>query len=221
MNIYVIIGIIGVISGILCARADVPLAWSGRRDDKADARSLGKIALWWTEVNESWFDKSFWLSCVGQPGTYLTMWFLAELIGQNNAGLALALKINTFIGAYTGLYFHGAVVTKYIVYRRLAGKISDDDAQTAINAIDKRGQFICRDDCDRYRGDTHRCAQCSRVYGRVQSGCRSAHTCAAAKARLEARRVARLRVCAVRDSSYYRRSEPSDDLRRIKCDQCL
>ncbi|MBQ9384394.1 MAG: hypothetical protein IJT87_09160 [Ruminiclostridium sp.] len=137
MNIYVIIGIIGVISGILCARADVPLAWSGRRDDKADARSLGKIALWWTEVNESWFDKSFWLSCVGQPGTYLTMWFLAELIGQNNAGLALALKINTFIGAYTGLYFHGAVVTKYIVYRRLAGKISDDDAQTAINAIDK------------------------------------------------------------------------------------
>ena len=137
MNIYVIIGIIGVMSGILCARADIPLAWSGRKGDKADARSLGKIATWWTEVNESWFDKSFWLSCLGQPGTYLTMWFLAELIGQNNAGLALALKINTFIGAYTGLYYHGAVVTKYIVYRRLAGKISDDDAQTAIDAIGK------------------------------------------------------------------------------------
>lgn len=137
MNIYVIIGIIGVISGILCARADVPLAWSGRKGDKADARSMGKIAPWWTEVNESWFDKSFWLSCIGQPGTYLTMWFLAELIGQNNAGLALALKINTFIGAYTGLYFHGAIVTKYITYRRLAGKISDDDAQTVIDAMDK------------------------------------------------------------------------------------
>ena len=137
MNIYVIIGIVGVISGILCARADVPLAWSGRRGDKADARSLGKIAPWWTEVNESWFDKSFLLSCIGQPGTYLTMWFLAELIGQKDPGLALALKINTFVGAYTGLYFHGAIVTKYIVYRRLAGKISDADAQNVLDAIDK------------------------------------------------------------------------------------
>ena len=88
-------------------------------------------------MNEIWFDRSFWLSCIGQPGTYLTMWFLAELIGQNNEGLALALKINTFIGAYTGLYYHGAVVTKYIVYRRLAGKISDDDAQAAIDAVGK------------------------------------------------------------------------------------
>ena len=137
MNIYIVIGIIGVMSGILCARADVPLAWSGRKGDKADARRLGKIAPWWTEVKESWFDKSFWLSCIGQPGTYLTMWFLAELISQNNAGLALALKINTFIGAYTGLYFHGAVVTKYIVYRRLAGKMSDSDAQNVIDAMDK------------------------------------------------------------------------------------
>ena len=137
MNVYIIIGIIGVISGILCARADIPLVWSGRKSDKADPRSLGKISPWWTEVNESHFDKSFWLSCIGQPGTYLTMWFLAELIGQNNAGLALALKINTFIGAYTGLYYHGAVVTKYIVYRRLAGKISDNDAQTAIDAVGK------------------------------------------------------------------------------------
>ena len=137
MNIYIIIGVIGMISGILCARADIPLVWSGRRGDKADPRSLGKISPWWTEVNESWFDRSFWLSCIGQPGTYLTMWFLAELIGQNNEWLALALKINTFIGAYTGLYYHGAVVTKYIVYRRLAGKISDDDAQAAIDAVGK------------------------------------------------------------------------------------
>ncbi|MBR1831345.1 MAG: hypothetical protein IJ784_02805 [Ruminiclostridium sp.] len=137
MNVYIIIGIIGVISGILCARADIPLVWSGRKGDRSDPRSLGKISPWWTEVKESRFDRSFWLSCIGQPGTYLTMWFLAELIGQNNTGLALALKINTFIGAYTGLYYHGSIVTKCIVYRRLAGKISDDDAQTALDAVGK------------------------------------------------------------------------------------
>ena len=44
MNIYIIIGIIGVISGVLCARADIPLAWSGRRGDKVDIRNFGKVA---------------------------------------------------------------------------------------------------------------------------------------------------------------------------------
>ena len=33
MNHYTVIGIIGIISGILCAQADVPLAWSGRKED--------------------------------------------------------------------------------------------------------------------------------------------------------------------------------------------
>lgn len=28
MNCYIIVGIIGIISSILCAQADVPLAWS-------------------------------------------------------------------------------------------------------------------------------------------------------------------------------------------------
>ena len=80
MNHYIIIGIIGVISGILCAQADVPLAWSGRKEDVVDAKAVGRISSWWTTVKEQHFDLSFWLSCIGQPGTYLTTWFLAELI---------------------------------------------------------------------------------------------------------------------------------------------
>lgn len=46
MNVYVIVGIVGVISGILCAQADVPLAYSGRKNEKIDARSLGKPVPW-------------------------------------------------------------------------------------------------------------------------------------------------------------------------------
>lgn len=137
MNVYIIIGIIGVISGILCARADVPLAYSGRKNEKIDARSLGKPAPWWCEVQESWFDKAFWLSFLGQPGTYLTMWMLAELIGMKNPALALALKINTFIGAYTGLFYHGSVCSKYIVYRRIAGRLPEEDALAAVEAVGK------------------------------------------------------------------------------------
>ena len=135
MNRYLVIGMIGLLSGILCARADVPLAWSGRKGDPVDARSLGKPAAWWTEVPETRFDKAFWLSCIGQPGTYLTMWMLAALIGSRNPALALALKINTFIGAYTGLFFHGSVCTKAVVYRRLAGKLPGEDAAAAVDSV--------------------------------------------------------------------------------------
>ncbi len=33
----IIYGVIGIISGILCAQADVPLAWSGRKEDSPDS----------------------------------------------------------------------------------------------------------------------------------------------------------------------------------------
>ena len=137
MNVYIIVGIVGVISGILCAQADVPLAYSGRKNEKIDARSLGKPASWWCEVKEAWFDKAFWLSFLGQPGTYLTMWMLAERIGMKNPSLALILKINTFIGAYTGLFYHGSVCSKYIVYRRIAGRLPEEDALAAVEAVGK------------------------------------------------------------------------------------
>ena len=137
MNHYVIIGIIGIISGILCAQADVPLAWSGRKGERVDAKAVGRITPWWTEVREQHFDLSFWLSCIGQPGTYLTTWFLAELICESNAALGNSLKICTFIGAYTGLLFHAAACIKPLVYRAVANEVSAETAQKAMDAVDK------------------------------------------------------------------------------------
>ena len=137
MNHYIIIGIIGIVSGILCAQADVPLAWSGKKSDPLDGKAVGRISPWWNEVSESHFDRSFWLSCIGQPGTYLTAWFLAELIARHNAALALLLKICTFIGAYTGLLFHAAECIKPLVYRAIAGEVPPETAQRAMNAVGK------------------------------------------------------------------------------------
>lgn len=71
MNINILIGVAGVISGILCAQADVPLAWSGNKNDAADAKTVGRISEWWTKVDDRHFDKAFLFSCIGQPGTYL------------------------------------------------------------------------------------------------------------------------------------------------------
>ena len=137
MTYYLIIGIIGIISGILCAQADVPLAWSGRREDALDAKAVGRISPWWTSVREGHFDLSFWLSCIGQPGTYLTTWALAELMSERNAALGILLKICTFIGAYTGLLFHAAACIKPLVYRAIAQEVTQETAQSAMDAIDK------------------------------------------------------------------------------------
>ena len=137
MNRYILIGILGVISGILCAQADVPLAWSGRKGDAVDAKAVGRISPWWTAVGEGHFDLSFWLSCIGQPGTYLTTWFLADCISGQNAVLGISLKICTFIGAYTGLLFHAAACIKPLVYRAVAKEVSAQTAQKAMDAVDK------------------------------------------------------------------------------------
>lgn len=133
----IIIGIIGVLSGILCARAGVPLAWSGKKNDPVDAKSVGKISSWWTQVDDRHFDKAFWLSCIGQPGTYLTLWTLADIISQNNNVIGMLMKICTFIGAYTGLLFHAAACIKPMVYRRIADKVSPEAAQAAMDAVDR------------------------------------------------------------------------------------
>ena len=137
MNLSMIVGIVGIISGILCAQADVPLAWSGRTEDAADARAVGRISPWWTQVGERHFDLSFWLSCIGQPGTYLTTWFLAEHIAERNAVLGVLLRICTFIGAYTGLLFHASACIKPLVYRAIAGEVTAETAQKAMDAVDK------------------------------------------------------------------------------------
>lgn len=135
MNVYIIIGIIGIISGLICALADVPLVKPG----KAEAQTLqpGKISSWWAEVSESRFTCSFWLSFLGQPGTYLTMWMLAELITVNSPALGIALKINTFVGAYTGLLCHVVFCQKPILYQRLHGKLRIEDAGDALKSLDK------------------------------------------------------------------------------------
>ena len=71
MNINILIGVVGVISGILCAQVDVSPACSGNQNDDADAKNVGSISEWWTKVDDRHFDKAFLFSCIGQPGTYL------------------------------------------------------------------------------------------------------------------------------------------------------
>lgn len=135
LNQYVAFGIFGIISGFVASLADVPLVKPGKPD------SNGKLAVngvnpWWADVNAKRFKISFWLSFLGQPGTYITMWLLADLIATGNETLGLALRINTVIGCYTGLLCHVVFCMKPLLYQKLSKKMSDDDSAEVMKAID-------------------------------------------------------------------------------------
>lgn len=93
MNIYVVFGIVGIISSILAAMADVPLVKPGKPDPSEKAAVNG-VNPWWADVTAKRFNVSFWLSFLGQPGGYVVLWLLADLIANENEALALALRIN-------------------------------------------------------------------------------------------------------------------------------
>ena len=138
MNEYIVIGIIGLISSFVAALADVPLVNPKEKYNQIPGKHPVK---WWQDVTDKRFKLSFWLSFLGQPGTYLVMWMLAVLISENSTGLGLALKINTFIGCYTGLLCHVVFCMKPLLYRKLYKKLDDTEIEEAFGALDKVSQI--------------------------------------------------------------------------------
>lgn len=82
------------------------------------------------------FKVSFWLSFLGQPGGYIVMWLLADMISNGNVALAGILKVMTLLGCYTGLMSHVVFCLKPLLYQRLCKKMSDDESNEVIKAID-------------------------------------------------------------------------------------
>ena len=134
MNIYIAFGIFGIISGIVAALADVPLVKPGKVDTSERLTGV-EVNPWWADVPSGRFKLSFWLSFLGQPGAYITLWLLADLISPSNEPLATALKINTFIGCYTGLLCHVAYCIKPLLYQKLCKKLSDDESAEVVSSI--------------------------------------------------------------------------------------
>lgn len=135
MNIYVVFGIVGIISSILAAMADVPLVKPGKPDPSEKAAVNG-VNPWWTDVTAKRFNVSFWLSFLGQPGGYVVLWLLADLIANGNEALALALRINTFVGCYVGLVCHIIYCIKPLLYQKLCKKMSDDESLEVMKSMD-------------------------------------------------------------------------------------
>lgn len=132
MNSYVAWGIFGIISGLIASFADVPLVMPNQSANL----KLGGVCSWWGDVTSKRFKVSFWLSFLGQPGGYIVMWLLADMISNGNVALAGILKVMTLLGCYTGLMSHVVFCLKPLLYQRLCKKMSDDESNEVIKAID-------------------------------------------------------------------------------------
>lgn len=136
MNIYVAVGIIGIIGNFVAALADVPLVKPGKPDKDKLIAGAGGISSWWTDVNSKRFIVSAWLSFIGQPAAYIVMWLLADLIAKENVTLALALRINTFLGCYVGFSCHIIYCMKPLIYQKLRRKLTDDESLAVMKSVD-------------------------------------------------------------------------------------
>ena len=135
MNTYVAFGIIGIIGNFVAALADVPLVKPGK-PDKDEMIATGGVSSWWADVTSKRFIVSSWLSFIGQPAASIVMWLLADLIAKENGTLALALRINTFLGCYAGFSCHVIYCMKPLVYQKLHKKISDEESLEVMKSID-------------------------------------------------------------------------------------
>lgn len=135
MNTYVAFGIIGIIGNFVAALADVPLVKPGK-PDKDEMIATGGVSSWWADVTSKRFVLSSWLSFIGQPAAYIVMWLLADLIAKENGTLALALRINTFLGCYAGFSCHVIYCMKPLIYQKLHKKISDEESLEVMKSID-------------------------------------------------------------------------------------
>lgn len=135
MNTYVAVGIIGIIGNFIAALADVPLVKPGKRDKDEKMIAGGEISSWWAEVSSKRFVVSLWLSFIGQPAAYIVMWLLADLIAKENGTLALALRINTFLGCYAGFSCHIIYCMKPLIYQKLHKKMSDNESLEVMKSM--------------------------------------------------------------------------------------
>lgn len=131
-----VIGIIGIISGFMCALADTPLAYFyDENNQKIGQRK--DIQTGWQTASSKRFYLSFLLSFLGQLGCYLVMWRLAEMIGKENDTMCSILKICTFLGCYTGLITHAVFCIKPLVYKHIYQEASLKTSETALHETDR------------------------------------------------------------------------------------
>ena len=194
MNSYVAWGIFGIISGLIASFADVPLVMPNQSENL----KLGGVCPWWGDVTSKRFKVSFWLSFLGQPGGYIVMWLLADMISNGNVALAGILKVMTLLGCYTGLMRHVVFCLKPLLYQRLCHR----SGFQSTNVSGRRGTLAWScGHCD--SSDTYRGASCSKVVRCLKPYRFTDSPHAAQEVRCQDHRSSRIWICAAFSAAHY------------------
>lgn len=115
MNI--VLSVVGLIGGLLCAVADLLLDLKGK-DNKKIGKSKFVDSKW--EVMSEWrFRASIFVAMFAVPMYTMGVISLANQIELKNAVLSQWLRLAIFVGAMGGFFIHSHICLTPIVYKRI------------------------------------------------------------------------------------------------------
>ena len=109
------LAVLGIISGLLCAVADMLQDFKGADNQKLGAKGL--ICSKWSEMPDWRFVSSAILSMIAIPMYCLGLFSLAGQFYELSKGLAVTLAVLAYMGAVCGFLTHFCACIKPLIYK--------------------------------------------------------------------------------------------------------
>lgn len=138
-NYNVILAIIGLLGGLICAIADLFLDLKG-----ADNKKLGKLKVIdskWETMPHYRFVVSIVLAFFAVPMYSCAMIAITNILGESIPGFSNVLKISALVGAMGGFMIHTFLNLCPTIYQIIKKNNSFELAEEVVNAIFKQIYF--------------------------------------------------------------------------------
>lgn len=112
-----LLSVIGLIGGLLCATADLLLDIKGKENQKIGKTKF--IDSKWSEMSEWRFRASIIVAMLAVPMYSMGVFSLANQIEKENSALSNWLRLAIFVGAMGGFFIHSLICITPIIYKRI------------------------------------------------------------------------------------------------------
>lgn len=140
MRLELVLSILGILGGLLCAGADMLLDMKGK-DNKKIGSVTGLIESNWIKMSEWRFKASIALAAVAVPLYSCGVVSLVLQMQEENKPLSFALMATIFVGAMGGFFIHSMICIMPVIYKELMAKADFERAEGVINRIWKAIQL--------------------------------------------------------------------------------
>lgn len=117
MQTELILSIIGLAGGIICACADILLDLKGRDNKKIG--KYGFIDSKWLVMNEKRFTASIIIAMLAVPMYGLGVYSLGC---RMSGGLGTAMKLTAFVGSMGGFFIHAVLCLMPVIYKTISNE---------------------------------------------------------------------------------------------------